>query len=217
MRVSTRNWKMFYFVLILVPAFFFTGCLNMSEIDTPHAKGLFAMKTFMKTEAEYKGWCALTDLTASEVKVLDIRRDLLLTSADAIIMYNGFVETGRIPTAAVERRMLDYLRQIERNAIRDIGRKSVESPKTDDEIIKDLRAAGLISAADEKSAQSKSLSPSLIYALIELVKIGIQSTASVFEMKGMTPEEIMAEWILQWGTFKVYDPDSLPVPNIGAG
>jgi hypothetical protein len=195
------------------------GCTKLlgEEKNTPKARGYMAMRTYNAALADYKAWVNYTDLTADEVSTLTKKRDALITAYKPVNYYNTYVETGRIPTADMERELISWLDKIQRDALRNAARsRSVAAEKSDQQILKELTEAGLIDPAEQSQLKSsKMLSPSLIALLIELIRTGIHSAAVLFEMRSMSVEEIDAQWQATWDIYKAFDPTTLPVPQVG--
>lgn len=194
------------------------GCLGgliSPEKDTPKARGYMAMRTYDTVKADYMDWTAYTDLTAEEVNFLNTKRKALVNGYKPINYYNTYVETGQLPTAEMERELIRLLDDLQRDAIRNANRRSVASQKSDQQILDDLKAAHLVEPDAQLSSETSRISAPIASLLIELIRAGIHSAAVLFEMKAMSVEEIDTAWDMNWTTFKAFDPQTLPVPQIG--
>jgi hypothetical protein len=81
---------------------------------TPKQNYVAAANSYKAQYSSYKIRAALPDLTESEKEMLRTKKTMLIEIWEALKIYGGYVDSGKIPSREINQRLIDLSYQLER-------------------------------------------------------------------------------------------------------
>jgi len=101
--------------LCLLP--FLAGCAGLQGIKpvaemTPQEKATWFLESYNSQYDLYQQQAAQPNLTESQIKILKAKREVLLELHPAALMYGRYVQSGAIPAADLEAKVIGYIEKL---------------------------------------------------------------------------------------------------------
>jgi hypothetical protein len=198
--------------LLIASCFLFSSCAGLAidprSLETPKARGKFINTTYQLAFQDHQRYSALPNLRPEAKVLLNSKRTMLIQMKPFISTYNGYIETGTVPTDAMFDELLGYLAGLESGWYTDTNQASssaLNSDVSDVHIRRALNEARIL----EKGTKSQ-MDPIFMGLLLELMRTGIHALAMLAQ-RNLTEEQMAVAWQTSWDNFKTLDPHALPV------
>ena len=213
---------MVYLVLL---CFFvnFSGCatldsVNPQSLKSNHARARFVNVTYNLAYQDYQRFAALENLKPEARELLKVKRTVLINMHLPIAVLNGHAEAGTI-TDAMFNALLDKLMELEMGWY--VATEQGESPSATVDKVRTFqlnpevkndhlrRAAIEAGLAQGDIKTTKTVSPVVIGALLELLRVGIHAVRAMLTQRNLDEAQMAVAWQESWDTFKTLNPNTL--------